>query len=99
MAGMTPRCFLAEHDPRARMCEGRWDHVHLIPRQLIRREVSTKSEVLWHPATWVWACRRHHAALDVERSIRLKQDDLPDATRAFARVMGLDYFIEREYGA
>jgi hypothetical protein len=47
----------------------------------------------------VWACRRHHAALDVERSIRLKQDDLPDATRAFARVMGLDYFIEREYGA
>jgi hypothetical protein len=55
--------------------------------------------VLWHPATWVWACRRHHGALDVERSIRLKQDDLPDATRAFARVMGLDYFIEREYGA
>jgi hypothetical protein len=79
------------------------DHVQwlIAPPAHPRREVGPAiqaSEVLWHPATWVWACRRHHGALDVERSIRLKQDDLPDATRAFARVMGLDYFIEREYG-
>jgi hypothetical protein len=74
------------------------DHVHLIPRQLIRREVSDRREVLWHPATWVWACRRHHGALDVERSIRLSLDDIPGVTHEFAHITGLDWYLTREYG-
>lgn len=95
-------------------CDGRLIKAHLIPRQLLDREFPngttilgtyyTLEDLLDHTATWVLACggpmgnAGHHGYLDVARRLRVPWRALPPATIGLARVLGLDWWLRREYG-
>lgn len=85
-------------------CGGRLDPAHLIPKQLIRREGYER--LAWDQRVWVPICRRHHAALDTARTLRIPREKLPASVEMFAAeldagLMGRSPFgayLEREYG-
>ena len=95
-------CWLAQFTDTP--CSGRMDRVHLVPRQLLRRELRkrlTPSEldaVLWDERAWVPGCRQHHHELDSSRRLRIPRGLVPGETEVFAREHGLEYWLEREYG-
>lgn len=101
-----PECWLARFDPEGRPCDGPLDRVHLIPKSLIRRTLRTggvtdtrlQSNVVWNPAVYVSGCRFHHGQLDTARKIKLRRECIPDSTEAFAAILGLSWWLEREYG-
>lgn len=74
------------------------DRVHLVPAQLVKREISKDPEIVWHPALLVAGCRRHHGQLDTERTLKIPRSALPEALEEFAKVFGLQWWISREYG-
>lgn len=86
-------CFLARFSDKP--CSGRMDKAHLLKQQTLRRE---HVEDVWDPRVWVPACRSHHAAFDVARTIRIPRSDLPVGLERFAEAHGLAYWLEREYG-
>jgi hypothetical protein len=90
-------CWLARFAPDV-PCDGPEDFAHLIGKQRIKREVSHDQRIVWHPATFVRACRRHHGMLDVERTLRIPRSEIPAITEAFAREFGLEWSLDRDYG-
>jgi hypothetical protein len=96
-------CWLARFAPEV-PCDGPEDPVHLLPKQRIKREVSHDQRIVWHPATFVRACRRHHGMLDVERTLRIPRSEAiteasPRSPRPrLAREFGLEWSLDRDYG-
>jgi hypothetical protein len=83
-------------------CDGRLVRVHLIPQQVIKREVRRSAAL--DPRTWVWACggavgvSGHHGMLDYARTLRVPRHRLPAALEDFAEETGLGWWLDREYG-
>jgi hypothetical protein len=90
--------------PGAGECDGRPVRCHLIRRQVIRREVGKRFED--DPRTWVWGCGGitgiggHHGKLDWAGVGRMyvPRDRLPAELEEFAAEVGLEWWLEREYG-
>lgn len=84
------------------------DRCHLIPKQRIKRALSTVmgrdtvmtkaaiDKVVWHGSTWVWGCRRHHADYD-NYVFRVPRSAVPAQTWAFADAFGLRWSLERDF--
>src|SRR5215207_1035996 len=93
-------CYLARFSDRP--CAGRLIKAHLIPRQLLRRELGASFEA--HGDTWVWACggimgnSGHHGMLDQSRTLRIPRIALPFYVEDFAAKHGLGWWLDREYG-
>lgn len=117
----NPACYLAKHgyverDEPMPPCAGRLIRAHLLPKQLLKREVPagaemggvivTLAELIESPSSWVWACgglggygsSGHHGMFDTARRLRLPYEALPVATIKLAETLGLDWWLEREYG-
>lgn len=82
------------------------DRCHLIPAQRVRKELrsrwprldaETTLKLVWHDYVWVWGCRHHHNELDISRKLRIPYDELPAKTKAFARLLGLSWSLQRDY--
>lgn len=97
---MSGRCALARFS--ARPCEGRLVRVHLVPRQLLRRV--KRRDLIDDPRTWVWACGGpmgnggHHGQLDQSRTLRFPRWAVPSSLEALMVELGLDWWLDREYG-
>lgn len=97
-------CWLADL-PGAGACDGRLVKCHLLPQQLLRRELGRGwRRVAMDPRSWVWGCGGgvgvggHHGALDYARTLRVPRERIPAATEALAAELGLAWWLEREYG-
>jgi len=97
-------CWLAQFSDEP--CDGELVRVHLIPRQLIRREVRPKSlipMVVSDPRSWVWGCGGlmgncgHHGMMDHSRTLRVPRDAIPAGTEMLAKELGLVWWLDREY--
>lgn len=95
-------CWLAQFSDAS--CDGRMDRAHLISQQLMKRELRTSprivelAAILGDPRGWVPACRKHHGAFDVARTIRVPRSSLPVGVEDLALELGLEWWLEREYG-
>jgi hypothetical protein len=98
-------CFFASL-PGAGSCDGRLRRVHLIPRQLLKREFgpSLGEKLAEDPRTWVPGCgggmgiSGHHGMLDYSRTLRVPRGRLPEGVEEFAAQHGLSWWLDREYG-
>lgn len=90
-----------ENGDRIPPCDGRLVRCHLIPKQIIRR---ARGKV-WDDRAWVWACggpignAGHHGMLDTSKTLRLPRVAIPDETEEFAAELGLEWWLDRTYGA
>lgn len=98
---MSRRCFFAGlHN--AGPCDGRLRKCHLIPKQLIKREVGASA--VWDDRVYVLGCggatgvSGHHGAFDFSRTIRVPRHRLPPELEEFAAEHGLGWYLDREYG-
>jgi hypothetical protein len=100
--GPLVRCHLIPRQELRRI----WNtYHHGIRRSEERRDLptSTLTDLMWHPATWVWGCggimgnAGHHAMLDHSRTIRIPRSAIPPETVAFAQGLDLEWFLERYY--
>lgn len=109
MPTTNPACFLATfgvHETGTMPpCDGRLVRVHLIPRQLLKREFPAKwRRYAENRATWVLGCGGipgncgHHGMLDTERTLRIPRAAIPPNIEAFAKELGLTWWLDREYG-
>lgn len=93
-------CFLAQFSDRP--CDGQLVRVHLIPRQLLKREGLAR--FIYDERTWVPGCGGptgiggHHGMLDHSRTLRIPREALPAAVEHVAADLALTWFLEREYG-
>jgi hypothetical protein len=104
-----PTCFASGLEG-AGACDGQLVKAHLIPRQLIKRELarglSTRelAELCWDARVWVPMCggpmgnAGHHGALDFARTLRIPRALLPVGVEEFALEHGLEWWLDREYG-
>ena len=102
-------CYLAQHGiyERGTMppCEGQLIKAHLLPRQLLRRELGPiqADEAIRNPASWVPACggpqgqSGHHGMLDTARTLRVPYEALPVPLIALAEALGLAWWVCREF--
>lgn len=102
---MKPQvCFLRRFTPLP--CDGRLVKAHLIPRQLLLREIAVERSAgaVWDDRVWVWACggitgvSGHHGMLDASRTLRIPRAALPPDLEEFADEHGLGWWLDREYG-
>jgi hypothetical protein len=105
-------CWLAPFSQTP--CSGRIEKVHLIAKQIVRREVwlpvangrvqapdtfpSTCRELVWDRRIWRFGCHGHHHDLDCSKQIVLGRSDLPSSVEEFAREYGLVAWLDRTYG-
>ena len=95
--GAVGLCFLAQFSDRP--CEGRLRAVHLIDKQVLRREGHDP----WDDRSWVWACggivglSGHHGQFDQHRLI-VPRESLPQAVEVLAAEVGLLAWLDRRYG-
>lgn len=105
-SGHNPACFLAAHGVHERglmpPCDGRLVRVHLIPRQLLKRE--GYGALVPDARTWVLGCggptgaQAHHGMFDVARTIKLPRTAIPRLLEVLAGELGLGWYLDREYG-
>lgn len=94
------RCWLAAFSSAP--CSGRLVRVHLLPKQLLRRE--GHEALCPDPRTWVWGCGGpmgnggHHGMLDQSRTLRIPRAALPEGLEQLADELGLGWWLDREYG-
>jgi hypothetical protein len=89
--------------PVLNACSGPLTRCHLIPRQLMRREIKDRHELDAAVADlrgWVPGCLRHHDLLDRARRLRIPAENLPDTLWELAAELGdpFTFWLEREYG-
>lgn len=92
----TPTGLVPAHlHPTLGKCDGPMDPAHLIPKQLLRRELGSRwvgfEEIV------VPGCRRHHDLMDTARRLKIPRDALPESVERFADAHGLAWWLEREY--
>lgn len=108
----TATCWLAQFSDTP--CSGRLEKVHLIAKQIVRRDVwlpryngrvetpdnfpTTLRELVWDRRIWRYGCHGNHHDLDCTKRIVLKRSELPASVEEFAREYGLTAWLEREYG-
>lgn len=103
------RCWFRAHGLAGDDCQGRLQHVHLISKQLLKRELKLTGFALWPQELIVMGCYRHHARLDIERKLRIARPQLPASVeewldgldgRGFSEqgVRAVRYWADREYG-
>jgi hypothetical protein len=93
----NPQCWIARHGridgwPTMPPCDGQLIRAHLIPRQLLLRELPAEmaAGVINDPRTWVMACggpignAGHHGMLDVSKRVRIPRRRLPPDLEALA---------------
>lgn len=89
-------------------CSGRLRKCHLISQQELKKTEAYRSGRLnlWDPRLWVWACGgivglgAHHGAFDTGmKQLRLARSAIPEATETLARGLGIEWWLDREYGA
>lgn len=103
---MSATCWLAQFR-RDVPCEGALIRAHLIPRQLLLRELAAEESAaaIEDRRSWVPACggimgnAGHHGMLDTARTLRVPRDDLPRGLEELAAEVGLTWWLEREYGS
>lgn len=83
-------------------CDGPMDKCHLIPRQRLRKEIAKSdailaSTLLWHPALWVYGCRRHHGDFD-NRALRVARASVPEVVEMAAAELGMGWSLDRDFG-
>jgi hypothetical protein len=81
-------------------CDGQLIRVHLIPRQLLKRNGANQ----WDRRSWVWCCGGptgiggHHGMLDSSRTLRVPRAAIPSATEQLALELGLMWWLDETYG-
>lgn len=87
-------------------CDGALIRAHLLPRQLLMRELRDTQAALKaidDPRSWVPACggptgcSGHHGMFDTSRTLRLPFGALPAGTVELAEELGLSWWLSREY--
>jgi hypothetical protein len=99
------RCWFADL-PGAGPCDGRLVRCHLVPRQVLRRELNASRAVLDDPRLWVWGCGGpvgvggHHGRLDSRGCdpLRIPRHRLPLEFVAWCEELGLGWYVDREFG-
>jgi len=96
-------CWLAQFSDTP--CDGQLVKVHLLPRQLLKREAPDRAqELIEDPRSWVPACggpcgnAGHHGQLDHSRTLRVPRHMLPLGVEEVADELRLSYWLDREYG-
>jgi hypothetical protein len=97
--------------PGAGPCDGRLRQCHLVPRQLLKRELGPAlgKRAAADPRSWVWGCggpegnAGHHGAYDVgypcrDESFRVPRHLLPACVEEFAAEHDLEWWVDRTYG-
>jgi hypothetical protein len=111
MSDFNPACWLAingvstDHRPVA-PCHGQLRKCHLIPKQVILRELPPEysAAAVWDRRVWVMGCGGvmgvggHHGAFDTARTLAVPRDSLPGGLEAFAHEWNLEWWLDREYG-
>jgi hypothetical protein len=93
-------CWLAQFTESP--CAGGLVRCHLVPRQFLERE--GHADLIDDPRTWVPGCGGptgiggHHGELDSSRRLRIPLFALPTATLLLMEEIGLEWWLEREYG-
>lgn len=103
---MSARCCWLGLLPGAGACDGRLIRAHLLPRQLLGRELGAAEAraAVKDPRSWVWACGGavgvggHHGQLDYARTLRVPRHRLPAGLEDLALELGLVWWLDREYG-
>lgn len=101
-----PECWLAQFSDRP--CSGRLVRAHLIPRQVLLRELRAEvsAGAISDRRSWVPACGGpqgdggHHGMLDrpAVNELRVPRSALPPMLEVFAAEHGLSWFLDRCYG-
>lgn len=105
-------CWLADFSDTP--CSGRMEKVHLLPKQIVRREVwrpvadgrveapdtfsATLRELVWDRRIWRYGCHGHHHDLDCTKRLVLKRSEVPASVEEFAREYGLTARLDHDYG-
>lgn len=97
MARRHEACWLAQFDTRKRPCQGRLDRAHLIAAQTLRKE--GHEALIPDERTWRPACRLHHSSFDGYTGVVVAPAALPEPFLALMREIGLEWAVERRYGA
>jgi hypothetical protein len=105
VAAMREACWFASL-PGAGPCDGRLRQCHLVPRQLLRRELGPAQgkRAAADPRSWVWGCggpmgvSGHHGAVDWARTLRVPRHLLPACVEEFAAEHDLEWWVDRTYG-
>jgi hypothetical protein len=103
MARPRPRfCWLARF--ASTPCDGGLVRCHLLPRQLLRRELKSRwRAVAADERSWVFGCGGpmgnggHHGELDQARTLRVPREALPPGLVELAGELGLTWWIDHEY--
>jgi hypothetical protein len=98
-----PECWLARFADTP--CEGRLVRAHLLPRQLLLRELPAErsAAAISDPRSWVWGCGGisglggHHHQLDCSRTLRVPWEALPSGLLELADEVGLTWWLIRTY--
>lgn len=105
---VTPGCWVAERAAKiggVGPCDGRLIRAHLIPKQVLTREIKPvcPRAVLWDPRVWVPMCGGptgiggHHGRVD-GRQLAIPRRLLPPELEEFAREHGLEWRLDHDYG-
>ena len=89
------KCWVAANVPGAGPCDGRLIRAHLVPQQLLRRELGVEGRrAAEDERSWVWCCGGmtglggHHGLIDVRARVhdplRIERRWLPPAVEEFA---------------
>lgn len=93
-------CQLAAYSPNP--CHGQLVRVHIVPRQLLKRE--KLDDLIFDSRTWVWGCGGimgnggHHGELDHSRRLKIPRSAIPADTEQLMAEVGLGWWLDREYG-
>lgn len=105
-------CWLAEHDPLCRPCEGKFERFHFIPRQRVEHALyalfpwPTVPEVrelillaAWDPRNGGLACKAHHRRFDghMTPTLTIPRSALPAHVIEFAEDWGLESQLEQRF--
>lgn len=102
----TPGCWFAANVIGCGPCDGQLRKCHLIPHRLLCRELRLRRghPTAWDERAWVWGCGGptgiggHHGMLDHSRTLRIPRAVLPEGLEEFAAELGLEWWLDREYG-
>lgn len=110
MSWTHSECYLAQHGEMERgdpmpSCQGQLIKAHLIPRQVLTREMpgdqaqfAIEDGVTWRPACGgLMGVSGHHGLFDSSRRLRLPPEAIPSSLIGFAREHGLLWWLIREY--
>lgn len=78
--------------------QGRLDVHHVVPQQVIKREVHEEDvrEALLDERNLIPMCRRHHELYE-NRRFRFTREELPASVEAFARDEALEWWLDANY--